>query len=159
MDPFTVSIVSALAAGAVAAAKDVATSAVKDAYAGLKRIIADRYQSAEPFAAAVEEAAKEDFDSRAEQMVLAKKLANAGAASDEDLKIAAQALLEAVESLKSDSRAAALFDFKKVRAMTTFEVTDPEVAFGQTFFRAEEATFEGPAKFSGIRQKGGTEKN
>lgn len=44
MDPITVTIVTALAAGAAAAAKDVATDAIKDAYAGLKRLVTDRYR-------------------------------------------------------------------------------------------------------------------
>lgn len=42
MDPLTI-IVAALSAGAAAAAKDTASQAVKDAYAGLKSIIQKRF--------------------------------------------------------------------------------------------------------------------
>jgi hypothetical protein len=49
MDPVTM-VVAALAAGAGAGVKDAATQAVKDAYAGLKAMLAERFrgnQSAE----------------------------------------------------------------------------------------------------------------
>jgi hypothetical protein len=71
MDPVIVSIVSALAAGATAGAKDLATGAIKDAYSALKSIIAARYERAQPSAEDVEA----DPISRPEQEVLAKKLA------------------------------------------------------------------------------------
>lgn len=43
MEPITTTIVAALAAGAAAAAKDTAGSAIKDAYAGLKKLIQGRF--------------------------------------------------------------------------------------------------------------------
>lgn len=45
MDPVLTSIVAAMTAGAVASAKDVASSAIKDAYAAVKSAFAHRYQS------------------------------------------------------------------------------------------------------------------
>lgn len=148
MDPVTVTIVSALVAGATAAAKDLATSAVKDAYAGLRRLIADRYERAAPSAEDVEA----DPTSEPEQKVLAKKLDQAGAAGDEELKAATQALLNALEALRAEPRAAALFDFDKLRAAKNFELEDIEAA--GTVLRAREATFEGDFKAKGIRQTG-----
>jgi len=147
MDPVTVTIVVALAAGAAAAAKDVASSAIKDAYAGLRRLIVDRYARAVPFAEAVEE----DPSSEPEQAVLAKQLSQAGASSDEELKSAAQTLLDAIEELREEPRVAALFDFVKLRAAKTFQLKDIE-AFG-TVLRADEATFEGDFIAEGVRQK------
>ncbi len=156
MDPVTVTIVSALAAGAAAAAKDVATDAIKDAYTGLKRLITDRYERAAPFADAVET----DPASKPEQTVLAKQLDQAGAAKDQELKAAAQALLGAVEALRSDTRAAAMFDFGRLRAARNFELEDIEAA--GTVLRADEADIGGDFKARGIRQTpagGSAEKN
>ena len=150
MDPIVISVVSALAAGALAAAKGVATDAVKDAYAALKHVIVDRYKHAGPFVEAVEA----DPSSGDEQRVLAKKLA--GAESSPELRQAATALLAAVEQLSTQPEAAAVFDFGKFKALKTFEVEDVEY-FG-TLFRAQEAVFEGDAKFKGLRLDGGDRK-
>lgn len=147
MDPVTATIVVALAAGAAAAAKDVASSAIKDAYAGLRKLIVDRYARAVPFAEAVEE----DPSSEPEQAVLAKQLEQAGASSDEGLKWAAETLLNALTELREDPRAAALFDFDKLQAAKTFQLKDIQ-AVG-TVLRAREATFQGDFIAEGIRQK------
>src|SRR5689334_9003939 len=132
MDPFIVTIVGALAAGAAAAAKNVATTAIGDAYAGLKRLIASRYQRAAASADDVEA----DPTSTPEQQVLAKKLDQAGASGDAELKAAARALLEALEALRSEPRAAALFDFDKFRALKSFQVEGVETL--GTLFRAND---------------------
>jgi hypothetical protein len=147
MDPVTLTIVSALAAGAAAGATEVATSSIKDAYAGLKRLITDRYQRAAPFADAVEV----DPSSEPEQKVLAKQLDQAGAAKDEALKAAAQALLDAVDELRTEPEAAALFDFGVLHRARNVELEDIE-AVG-TVFRAREATLDGDFKAKGIRQR------
>lgn len=47
MDPFIVSLVGALAAGAIEAAKSTATEAIKDAYSGIRGYIARRYTHVE----------------------------------------------------------------------------------------------------------------
>jgi hypothetical protein len=156
MDPITVTVVSALAAGAAAAAKDVATEAIKDAYAGLKQLIVDRYQRAAPFADAVEA----DPASKPEQKVLAKQLEQTEAPKDDELKAAAQALLSALQALRSEPLAAAMFDFDQLRALKNFELEDIEAA--GTLLRARVATFEGDFKAKGIRQApagGSTEKH
>jgi len=43
VETFIVSLVGALAAGAVAAAKESASQAIKDAYRGIRKYLADRY--------------------------------------------------------------------------------------------------------------------
>jgi hypothetical protein len=156
MDPITVTIVSAVAAGAAAGASEVATSAIKDAYAGLKRLIADGYRNVAPFVDAVEA----DPASKPEQTVLAKQLDQAGAAKDDGLKAAAQTLLDAIEKLRTKPEAAALFDFGVLHRARNVELQDIE-ALG-TVFRAREATLEGDFKAKSIRQKpsgGSTEKH
>ncbi|HEY3477894.1 MAG TPA: hypothetical protein VG674_31390 [Amycolatopsis sp.] len=86
-------VVTALTAGAVAGAKDTASVAVKDAYAGLKALTAKalrRSPEAETSVAALE--APEDH--RAE---LVAALSAAGAGRDRELADAARALLELVD--------------------------------------------------------------
>jgi hypothetical protein len=46
MEPVTTAILGALVAGATAAASETASQAVKDAYAGLKRVLQDGYKMA-----------------------------------------------------------------------------------------------------------------
>ena len=154
--PVTVTIVAALVAGAAAAAKDVASAAIKDAYAGLKRLISDRYQKAGPFVEAVEV----DPSSKPEQQVLAKRLDQEGAGADADLKKLARQLLATVEQLRQEPQATVLFDFDRLRAARNFELEDIQ-SIG-TVLRAKDATFEGDFKAKGIRQTepgGGAEKN
>lgn len=145
MEPITTTIVTALAAGAVAAGKDVATSAIKSAYEALKGAIARRFGKAVPFVEAVEA----NPESEPEKQVLANQLA--GAAGVEELKELAVKLLEAVEQLRNEPRAQALFDFKKLSAAKNFELSNIET-FG-TLLRADEANFTGDFKATGIRQK------
>jgi hypothetical protein len=146
MDPILVTIVTALSAGALAAAKDVATSAVKDAYSGLKKLIVDRFQKAAPFVEAVES----DPTSEPEQKVLAKHLGAPGVDLQE-VNNRAVALLDAIQQLEKDPRARAVFDFGKLRAARNFELDDIE--FSDTLLHAEEANFEGDFKATHLRQK------
>jgi len=147
MEPVTTTIIAAIVAGATAAAKDVATSAIKDAYAGLKRLIKDRYEKVAPFVEAVES----DPASEPEQQVLAKKLDQTKAAADDDIKDYAQRLLKAVEGLREDPKATALFDFEVLRAAGNFELEDVDSV--GTVLRAKQATFEKDFKAKGIHQK------
>jgi hypothetical protein len=144
MEPISVSIVTALAAGAGAAARDVATTAVKGAYAGLKKFLLDRYHKAGPFVEAVEA----DPTSEPEQKVLANQLKETQ--SDPEAKRLAVALLDALEELRNNPRAQAVFDFGKLRAAKNFELND--IQFSGTLFRAADATFEGDFKAANIHQ-------
>lgn len=146
MEPITATIVTALASGAAVAAKDVATTAIKDAYSGLKRIIVDRYSKAGPFIEAVEA----NPTSEPEQKVLASQLAPA--TGDPELKEAASRLLQALADLQEDPRAQAVLDFRKLRAAKSFELTD--IDFSGTLLRADEANFEGDFKATQLRQRG-----
>lgn len=146
MDPVIISLVSAVAGGAIAAAKGVASSAVKDAYAGLRRLIVDRYERAVPFVEAIEA----DPESEPEKTVLAKQLDQAGVSDDDELKAAVQAVLEALEGLRAEPSSVALLDFDTFRSLKNFEVEDAEVL--GTLFRARNAFFEGDTKLKNIRQ-------
>jgi hypothetical protein len=90
MDPISL-ITAALIAGASAGAKDAATSAVKDAYAGLRRLIERRLGSR---ADAVADLDRLEADSDADHSALLRRLAAAGAADDKELLAAATAVLQ-----------------------------------------------------------------
>jgi hypothetical protein len=146
MDPITVTIVTALSSGAIAATKDVATSAVKDAYAALKKLIVDRYKKAGPFVEAVEA----DPASQPEQAVLANQLKGEPADLEEAKKLAL-ALLASLRQLENNPHAQAVLEFGKLRAAQSFELHDIE--FSGTLLHADEAVIDGPFRASGLRQK------
>jgi hypothetical protein len=100
MDPITV-IVAALAAGAAAGLTATAEQAVKDAYAGVKQWIQDRY--ADISLAGLER----DPKSPNRQGVLAEDLAAAGAADDAELQAQATALLALLAKSPGGREAAA----------------------------------------------------
>lgn len=156
MDPIVVTVVTALATGAAAATNVIASTAVMDAYAALKRVIVDRYKNAGPFVEPVES----DPSSKPQRQALAKQLEQAGAGGDDDLKAVAQALLSAIDELRNEPKAVALFNFSRLRAAKNFELTDIDLE--GPLIIADEATFEGDFLVRGIHQKrrdGTAEKN
>jgi hypothetical protein len=99
MDPITL-IVTALAAGAALGLKDTASSAVRDAYAGLKALVTKRLagRSAAGVVLSGHEKAPETW-----QAPLMAELSEAGADHDPGLVAAAQALMNLVD--KAGARA------------------------------------------------------
>ncbi|OBQ15482.1 hypothetical protein [Anabaena sp. AL93] len=97
MDPISL-IIAALSAGAIAAAKDIAGTAVKDAYQGLKTLIKKKFES-EPKAQMVLE--EHETDPEIYDAALKKKLAEAGAGQDEEIIKLAQELLKQVKPEES----------------------------------------------------------
>jgi hypothetical protein len=100
MDPITL-IVSALTAGATAALQETAGTAIKDAYQGLTTLIKQKFKK-DPKATAVLEGHAEDPETW--QKPLEKSLQQTAAAQDKDILIAAQKLLELVQSQKSSPK-------------------------------------------------------
>jgi hypothetical protein len=147
VEPVTATIITALVAGATAAAKDVATAAVKDAYAALKRVISDRYAKTGPFVDAV----VADPTSQPEQQMLAKQLDQACVANDDDLKARAQQLLDAVEKLRHEPKASALFDFEGLLKARNFELEDIRT-IGAVLRVKGDAVFAEDFKAKGIYQ-------
>jgi hypothetical protein len=99
MDPVTL-ILTALAAGAALGVKDTASSAVKDAYNGLKALVKRRFggrTDGELVLARYEEA-PETWKGR-----LAAELAAVGAGDDTGLVAAAQALMKLIDEAGSES--------------------------------------------------------
>ena len=93
MDPITL-IVTALAAGAALGVKDTASSAVKDAYAGLKALVRKRL-AGRPDAEVV--LARHEQAPQTWQAPLTAELGEAGADQDPGLVAAAQALMSLVD--------------------------------------------------------------
>lgn len=90
-------IVTALAAGALAAGPEVAGQAVKDAYAGLKGLVVRKLGGKGEVQAAVRLLERKP-ESQERQTALAEELEAAGAANDRDLAQAAQALLDLLQA-------------------------------------------------------------
>lgn len=93
MDPVTL-VTTALASGAAKAMGEAATSAVKDAYAGLRRLIAARF-TGKPSAELV--LAEHEKDPETWRVPLAKHLSEAGLV-DVEVVEAARCLLELVDA-------------------------------------------------------------
>jgi hypothetical protein len=93
MDPVML-IVSALAAGAAAAAKDTAGQAVKDAYSGLKALLA-RKLGGRPTAATILDEHEKAPD--VWEKPLEHELMESGVVDDEDLVRAAQAVMASAD--------------------------------------------------------------
>jgi effector-associated domain 9 (EAD9)-containing protein len=91
MDPITTLIVTAIALGASAGLKPAAEQAVKDAYAGLKKVILDRYKDHRTLANAVA-AMDESPGDAGRQAALEQQLIEAGAHKDPVLAEAAAAV-------------------------------------------------------------------
>lgn len=92
MDPLTI-ITTAVAAGAAASAKDVATQAVKDGYAAFKALLLRKFGSKEDVVSAVQGVEKKP-ESQGRQETLKEELEASGADQDAELVEQAQALFE-----------------------------------------------------------------
>jgi len=99
VDPISV-LVTAIIAGAATGLKPTAERIVKDAYAGLRRLIVDRYHQV-----AIDSIERAP-DNENRQGVLKDELAECDAASDTELLMAAKELLAAIETTPSAAAAA-----------------------------------------------------
>jgi hypothetical protein len=93
MDPISL-IVAALTAGATAAVQETAGTAVKDAYEGLKALIRRRFGGDRDAEAELDNA---EQDPQGDQSQLKGRLLATGADRDEELLVAARAVLERVD--------------------------------------------------------------
>lgn len=94
-DPITL-LVGVLAAGATAAAKDVVSQAVKDAYNGLKTLIVSKYES-KPNVGASLQILEAKPDSSDIQGVVEKALQEAGVDQDEEIQTKTEELRTKLE--------------------------------------------------------------
>jgi hypothetical protein len=141
MDPISV-IVTALVTGASAALKDTASTAIKDAYAGLKDLLSRRHASVDV------EVVEKHPDSESRQKVLSEKLSLAGAGSDPELLTKAQDLLEAIERQSPAELAATGVDLDRVKAAN---IRAKEIVASGTAFRARDVEASGDIDLGTVR--------
>lgn len=110
MEPITATLVTALIAGAAAAATDVASDAIQSAYTGLKNLVIQKLGGRADVENAVQQVeAKPDSPSRQgmlQEEVEAALTADPAAAQDAELRAQAEALLSLLEQAGRDPAAA-----------------------------------------------------
>jgi hypothetical protein len=141
MDPVSL-IVSALALGAGAGLRESASVAVKDAYAGLKRLLTSRYHDLDLTSL------ERRPDSVAKRESLREDLAQAGAAEDGELLEVAQRVIVVVKEQAPEAGSATGIDLERVHA-AALRIAD--VTAGGTGVRIRDAEFSGDIEIQGIR--------
>jgi len=99
MDPTIMIVVTALALGAAAGLRPVTEQAIKDAYAGLKKLIQDRYAKARLAVDLLESDPTQDAYKQAASQALSKS----GTAQDSEVIQQAQAFLKLVKEHAPDT--------------------------------------------------------
>lgn len=144
MDPsIPAQITGALADGATAAASGLATAVVKDAYAGLKALIVNRFKRR-----AVLDALEEDPCSEAQKAAVAEALSKSGAASDPEVQKLAQQLVAALAGVAALDAKAKGLDIEDLQAANV-KLTD--IAAEGTAVRIRSTTVAGTFEAEGIR--------
>ena len=123
MEPVITTIAAAVALGAAAGIKDTASKAVVDAYAGLKKLIQDRYQHDKGVTFAAEHVSEKPEEETRRQMLEAA-LNGASADKDTELVQAAEAVLAAVKEQPGGEEA--------VRQIVNQQVTGNDNIFSGT---------------------------
>ena len=126
MDPIS-TILAALTAGAVAAAKETAETAIKDAYEGLKSLIKKKFGDKTLAKAAVDAHASEPKPSEA---ILRPALKEAAVDQDAELLAAAKALLAEADSDGSVSRRYSLKVTGNVQGVVQGDHANVTMSFG-----------------------------
>jgi hypothetical protein len=115
VEPITTLIVTAAALGAAMVLKPTAEQAIKDAYVGFKRIIADHYGDYHNLVDSLDFLAKKPADAN-RQAAFGDELTAAGAAENHALVEAARAIHAAIEAHSPDAYAALGLDIGKIKA-------------------------------------------
>ncbi|MFL5254041.1 MAG: hypothetical protein ACJ8AI_14315 [Rhodopila sp.] len=144
MEPIS-AIVTALALGAAAAAKEVGGEVVKDAYGALKAFIVSRYPktSVDSLEAAPE--------SERRRGVVEEDLQAAHAAGDVELAALARKLVELIRQQAPGAAAAIGVDLKDVEAVN---LRLADITASGTGVKVEHGRFSGDISISGVRAGG-----
>jgi hypothetical protein len=142
VDAVVMLVAQALASGAAAGLKDSAAKAVKDSYAGLKRLITGRYQGVDV------SALEKKPDSEAKRASLAEDLREAGADQDAELLEAARQLLAAVTAHAAETGPAIGVDLRGLQAAA---VRIRDVVARDTGVRGQDLHIGGDVEVSGVR--------
>ena len=148
MEPITTIIASAIAMGAAAGIKPTVAQAVQDAYAGLKRLIRDRYGSNEEVADAVDCVTKKPEVGRRRE-ALDDALKEAGAEQDAQLASAAKQLIQAVKDHAPQVPESIGMSIGILKA-AELDVENVRAGAAGTAVKMDTADIAGRATFSGI---------
>lgn len=151
MDPIVASAVSALSAGALAVGKGLATEAIKDGYKALKSFLIARFAPAAPFVEVVDRDPSETTAA-----LLAKQLAPAAAGSEAETLAALTATLRAaIEAMKSEAGAGAVFQLlrSKLGDVEVVETTSSRPLAHLEDSEAGKMTFRNSAFTGGDKKK------
>lgn len=140
VDPLTI-VVAAIALGAQEGVRETVAAAVKDTYAGLKRLITDRYKGVDP--TAVENKPSSD----AKRASLQEDLKDAGAEQDADLLAAAKAVIEAVRADNPQAGDLIGVDLERIEA-EALRIQNVQSTGGGV--RVRDAKVSGPIDISGV---------
>jgi hypothetical protein len=144
VDPVSV-IVSAVALGAVAGLRDSASTAVKDAYAALKRLISDRYRDVDVMPV------ERRPESLAKRQSLEEDLVASGVDADAEVLQAARGLIEQVKRHEASAAAVVGIDLERVEAAA---LRIGGVTSTGTGVRVREGRFAGDIDISDVRAGG-----
>lgn len=141
MDPITI-IVTALALGAAAGLKPTAERAVKDAYAGIKKLIQDKYQQINlPLL-------EGDPASKGRQEVVKEELAKAKADQDEAVLRQAQTLLDAIQKHAPAAAGAIGVDLEEIKGAS---LKIANIIASGTGVKIKKAEMSGDIEIKGVR--------
>lgn len=129
VDPITL-IVGALASGAASGLRKTMTAAITDAYAGLKRLITDKY-------GVNTDALEKKPESAAQQGALEESLGDAGAAADAELLQAAKSLLAAIQATDPDAAKTIGVDLAGIN-VADINIEDVKASGGSTGVKARD---------------------
>jgi hypothetical protein len=141
MDPLT-TIMAALLAGAAAGLRTTAAAAIKEGYAALKQVLADRHKNVD--LAAIE---RDPQQTDARQM-LEQQLRNSGAANDSELTSRARTLLDEVAQKEPDVAGIIGVDLEGIKAG---RVRIADIVSAGSGVRVRDAAASGDFEISGIR--------
>lgn len=142
MDPITI-ILTALVTGAAAGLKPTVEQVVKDAYAGIKGLIKQKYPRVSV------DNLEDDPTSEARKGVVLEDLQKVKAGEDSELLLMAQAVLEAVRQHAPEAAQAVGVSIEELQAQS-LRVRDIIVASG-TGVRVAKSTIGGDVDISGVR--------
>ena len=139
MDPVTL-VVTAVALGASAGMTETASSVIKDAYTGLKRLLTQR--QVDP------SGVERRPDSKAQKDALQETLADTPGAVDQELLAAAQQVTDAVADHHPDAAAAIGVDLRNVQAEF---IRVQSITSTGTGFRGDDLTVQGGVDLGNVR--------
>ncbi len=111
MDPITIAIVSALAAGVASGATEVGKKVIVDAYDALKAALKKKFGVDSDLAKAVETLEKKP-DSAGRQTMVQEEMETAKADDDPELQQLTQALMEALKSTPEGNKAVSKYNIQ-----------------------------------------------